>query len=101
MPKWYYFANCTVLCFAEKGEIKIAPSPLLPRKEKTTGAVKRANSYRLKRGMDLSKLNFGMMVSIIVTSPVSFSHYTICSIISTLASLSSISGKILMQILAI
>lgn len=42
----------TALTVTEKGESKVAPSPLMPRKEKTGGAAKRANSLRLvKRGM--------------------------------------------------
>lgn len=37
--------------FIEKGEtVKVAPSPLMPRKERTGGAAKRANSLRLQRG---------------------------------------------------
>lgn len=40
--------------FIEKGEaVKIAPSPLMPRKERTGGAAKRANSLRLNRGKEM------------------------------------------------
>ena len=43
--------NCTVFYLLEKGEMKMAPSPLMPRKERTGGAARRANSLRLKRGL--------------------------------------------------
>ena len=42
--------SCTVFYLLEKGEMKMAPSPLMPRKERTGGAARRANSLRLKRG---------------------------------------------------